>query len=88
MHDTTETPTLAERLDDACIGYVDTPDGYEIDAGDGRTIHVRPSPSDPARAWVTVTRPDRRERDTGGYSVDDYDMRTEHVASFVASKIH
>jgi hypothetical protein len=87
MHDTTETPTIAERLDNACIGYVDTPDGYEIKTDDDHAINVRPSPSNPDLAWVTVTRPDRRERDTGGVRVDDYEIPAEHVVFFLARHV-
>ena len=69
--------TLAERLEDAGIGYVDTPDGYEITASGRATIRVIP---DGDGATVYVTRPDPSERDTGGYTEDEYTAHT-HVAA-------
>jgi hypothetical protein len=69
--------TLAERLEDAGIDYVDTPDGYEIRADGRATIRVIP---DGDGATVYVTRPDPSERDTGGYTEDEYTAHT-HVAA-------
>lgn len=65
--------TLAERLEDAGIGYVDTPDGYEITEDGRATIRVVP---DGDGATVYVTRPDPSERDTGGYTEDEYTLGT------------
>ena len=69
--------TLAERLEDAGIGYVDTPDGYEITASGRATIRVVP---DGDGATVYVTRPDPSERDTGGYTEDEYTVYS-HLAA-------
>ena len=72
--------TLAERLEDAGVTFTDTPDGYHVNAGPEVTILVRPSPNDDGRTWVTVTRPDASERDTGGVSEADYELDTPQAA--------
>lgn len=69
--------TLAERLEDAGIAFTDTPDGYEITADGRATIRVVP---DGDGATVYVTRPDPSERDTGGYTEDEYTVRS-HLAA-------
>lgn len=69
--------TLAERLEEAGIGYVDTPDGYEITADGRAEIRVVP---DGDGATVYVLRPDPSERDTGGGYEDEYTAHT-HVAA-------
>jgi hypothetical protein len=72
--------TLAERLEDAGIVFTDTPDGYHVNAGPEVTILVRPSPNEDGHVWVTVTRPDASERDTGGVAEDDYETTTHEAA--------
>jgi len=72
--------TLAERLADAGIVFTDTADGYHVNAGPAVTILVRPSPNEDGHVWVTVTRPDASERDTGGVAEDDYETTTHEAA--------
>ena len=72
--------TIAERLEDAGVTFTDTPDGYHVNAGPEVSILIRPSPNDDGRTWVTVTRPDASERDTGGVSEDDYETTTQEAA--------